>query len=278
MRAKDDFPDSQDCGDSESDSRHFARQIDRLVTGDLDDADRMVLLRWLDAEPPRWRRCALAFLEAQVIRESLAECSEKPAPALGAHGTIDVSPATQRRAGDGDSDSKAPSSPPRARTNPPRRAAVAAAALLLAFTLGWAGGKSWPAANVAVSPGPTGGDTLAERHSQKQADPTAPPSPSPFTASFAPDASHRTPVVRIRTGDGPDARQIILPVAEKPALQDVAAAARQVIPDYVRAQWERQGYRVVEDRRLMPLKLADGRNVVMPVSRVTLNYVGRPSL
>ncbi|MBI1899968.1 MAG: hypothetical protein HYS13_02485, partial [Planctomycetia bacterium] len=87
-----------------------------------------------------------------------------------------------------------------------------------------------------------------------------------------------TPVVRIRAGEGPGAREIFLPVAEKPALQDFAGAGPEVVPPYVRAQWERQGYRVVEDRRLMPLKLADGRNVVMSVSRVTLNYVGRPSL
>jgi hypothetical protein len=47
------------------------RQIDRLVDGELPEAERRALLSRLGAEPDGWRQCALAFLEAQTWREAL---------------------------------------------------------------------------------------------------------------------------------------------------------------------------------------------------------------
>lgn len=46
--------------------------LDRLVDGELDGARRAELLRELDGEPDGWKRCALAFLEAQSWREAVA--------------------------------------------------------------------------------------------------------------------------------------------------------------------------------------------------------------
>jgi len=47
------------------------RLIDCLVDGEVPDAERRALLLRLDSEPEGWRRCALAFLEAQSWREAL---------------------------------------------------------------------------------------------------------------------------------------------------------------------------------------------------------------
>lgn len=41
------------------------RALDKLVDGELDEACRAELLRALDECPDGWKRCALAFLEAQ---------------------------------------------------------------------------------------------------------------------------------------------------------------------------------------------------------------------
>ena len=41
------------------------RLLDLLVDGELSDAERCELLAWCEREPDGWRRCALAFLEAQ---------------------------------------------------------------------------------------------------------------------------------------------------------------------------------------------------------------------
>ena len=48
-------------------------QIDRLVDGELGEHEYRALLALLDDEPDGWRRCALAFLEAQALRHDLTE-------------------------------------------------------------------------------------------------------------------------------------------------------------------------------------------------------------
>jgi hypothetical protein len=44
--------------------------IDRLIDGELDENERRELLRRLDTTPDGWRRCALAFLEAQEFAQA----------------------------------------------------------------------------------------------------------------------------------------------------------------------------------------------------------------
>jgi hypothetical protein len=46
--------------------------IDRLVDGELPETDRRELLQSFENQPGGWRRCALAFLEAQVWRQALS--------------------------------------------------------------------------------------------------------------------------------------------------------------------------------------------------------------
>ena len=48
------------------------RQFDLLVDGELGEEDRRALLGRLDGEPGGWRRCALAFLEAQAWKREFA--------------------------------------------------------------------------------------------------------------------------------------------------------------------------------------------------------------
>jgi anti-sigma factor RsiW len=114
------------------------RLIDRLVDGELADAERRALLLWLATQPDGWRRCALAFLEAQALREALGPLAApgrgvaRPGVVPGGHG----------------------------RTSKPRRRAVArlaalAAGLAAAFALGWAlhGRSVEDAPRVALGPG-----------------------------------------------------------------------------------------------------------------------------
>lgn len=61
----------------DSKNQNDAAQLDRLVDGELSAVERQQLLASLDDRPEGWRRCALAFLEAQVwgqeFRAVLAE-------------------------------------------------------------------------------------------------------------------------------------------------------------------------------------------------------------
>jgi hypothetical protein len=89
--------------------------FDRLVDGSLAESERRALLLRLEAEPGGWRRCALAFLEAQSWREAFAPLAAAPAPQSHVRVAASVS-------------------------NPSRTAlrwVAVAASLLAAFVLGW---------------------------------------------------------------------------------------------------------------------------------------------
>lgn len=54
-----------------SDEQRDAMLIDRLVDGELSNDERRQLLATLEAQPDGWRRCALAFVEAQAWRGAM---------------------------------------------------------------------------------------------------------------------------------------------------------------------------------------------------------------
>ena len=57
-------------------------RLDRVVDGELNDAEYRELLRSLEQRPGGWRACALAFLEAQAWRRELrAAKSTRPCTA-----------------------------------------------------------------------------------------------------------------------------------------------------------------------------------------------------
>jgi hypothetical protein len=64
-----------------SDEQRDAMLIDRLVDGELSGDERRHLLASLEAQPGGWRRCALAFVEAQTWRGSMGSLlQDTPAP------------------------------------------------------------------------------------------------------------------------------------------------------------------------------------------------------
>ncbi|WZO98969.1 hypothetical protein EP7_000560 [Isosphaeraceae bacterium EP7] len=69
--------------------------IDALVDGTLDDDRRRALLLALEADLEGWRRCALAFLEAQAWTQALAPLADHPAATIPFHSPLRV-PAARR--------------------------------------------------------------------------------------------------------------------------------------------------------------------------------------
>ena len=53
--------------------------LDRLVDGELSPGERQQVLRWLDMREDGWRRCALAFLEAQTWGHQFKQLIADPA-------------------------------------------------------------------------------------------------------------------------------------------------------------------------------------------------------
>jgi hypothetical protein len=64
-------------------------------------------------------------------------------------------------------------------------------------------------------------------------------------------------------------------VLDGPGVEEFLERQAPAISADVRRQLERSGYRLDEERKFIPFELKDGRQVVVPVDRVQVTYVGR---
>lgn len=222
-------------------------QIDRLVSGDLAEAERRSLLAFLDEEPERWRACSLAFLETQTW-EQAAGTSSFSASQGGA--------GASRKVGGGDRTLNARGqSPPSPHTHSSPsshgfRGLAVAALVLVAFALGLVSGRSWPA------PMPVDGQFA------QAVGPSGRSSSGPLLAS-----------VTLPTNLDPRLKaELTLPLAADGQAPRLGSS----IPAYVRQQWERRGFELTEEVRYLPAKLPDGRQVMVPITKVHVKYKGLP--
>jgi hypothetical protein len=246
--------------------------LDLLVDGELTDAARGELLLWCEQDPQGWRRCALAFLEGQSWSEGAKNLAAHPVQA-------DVGAAS--RAADGirrDEDVAGearliPASKLAPTIEGPTRTSggawrwrtalgplAMAASFLLAFGLGlWTRG-GWPAGD-PTQPGPDRalGNRVA---TQEPADVPVP----------------RGPLGQVRLvvgGPNGSADEIELPVVEGEAFDPAYLRSRPTaVPLEVERALERMGHRVQQRRELVPLRLEDGRRLIVPVDRVEVYPVG----
>lgn len=209
------------------------RLLDLLVDGELSDSQRRELLAWCEREPDGWRRCALAFLDAQSWSSVLGQMT---------HGGL----AAGDRPLSDDPLWAAPSADavvverPKAAVPPSWlvSALALAASVLVAFSLGlWARG------------GLTDGKqrTMASQ-----------------------DAGDK---VRLVVDDPGAADEVQLPVVEGRRPDDWLRGQPAAMPREVQQALERLGHRVRQQRQLVPFPLEDGRRVVVPVDQIDVQPV-----
>ena len=209
--------------------------IDRLVDGDCPEPDRRALLLRLESEPDGWRRCALAFLEDQAIRSALGGPALSVAP---------EQPAIPRQIA------------PVKSTVLVHRLAVAAGLIAATFAAGFAAG------------GLRGRDPIVVAQTDDPKD------PEPAVEA---EVGIREVGWAIMTG-GQDGKSpgYRVPILAGPGIDEEWLKSQPAtVPDYVRAQWEREGFQVAENRRLMSLNLDDGRKLAIPVENLQVQYVGQ---
>jgi hypothetical protein len=225
--------------------------FDLLADGELDEPRRRELLSRLDDQPGGWRRCALAFLEAQTWRNELGDWAadaKAQAPAVPAS-TVES----------------------RSRLWGLGSWLVVAASFMVAFGLGllldeFGRPRGLPftgqfAADDAQQPPAFDANTLAQQEFGSQAMPGG----GVMTMSFRP---------------GPDGRlqEVQVPFIDLPGVSaDWLAESSPAVPLEVLRDLHRSGHRVEQSRQLVPVDLQDGRRVVVPIDQVNIHYVGNRS-
>lgn len=229
-----------DHGDS-----HMPGQVDRLVCGELDETSRQQLLAWLEAEPARWRMCGVAFLEAQAWARAIERWPQADNRAAGS------STAALRLAADRS----------RKRRRDLVRQATIAAAVVIAFGLGLAFRDfSAPAQRAAETTAVSGDAPGGTGQHLPDGDSNLASKPKSILASL-----------NVETGNGfGHSTPIHVPVVPA-AIDENRIQEHAEIPDYVRQQWERRGYKVSLERRFLFARLADGQKVVVPVDQLRVN-------
>ncbi|HVU89295.1 MAG TPA: hypothetical protein VHD36_18355 [Pirellulales bacterium] len=241
------------------------RQLDLLVDGELGDAERRQLLTALDARPDGWRRCALAFLEAQSWQRGLRGFGspEKPAEKKSIAVATDATawPAVQRNQ---------PVIEPRRQGwwNAPSVGLpwAMAATFLVAFGLAW----------ILRAPGAREGMGTSGLQSPQIPTPAGSYLATDRTGSNNASARESLPpdTVRLVMDDGTNgAREVELPI-ETTSADDAWLTNRQpIVPRELRQALERMGHRVDERRQFLPVQLDDGRQLVVPVDQVEFTPV-----
>jgi hypothetical protein len=205
--------------------------FDRLVDGELSVAERRELLESLDAQPQGWRKCALAFLEAQSWTSEFQQIAAKSP----------TSAAVEKFAAPKPSDTRTTM----------RTAAqwlAVAAALFIAFKIGaLQTGSQLPIANDSAKTT----DQLV----------SVPP------AGAAPrDAKPGDALNLWVRDDAGQMRRVRVPLVDAGQLDNELGLKFQTgVPDDIRNHLQDHGYTVQSKRQYAPLWLDNGRPMIVPV-------------
>lgn len=235
----------------ESSNEHSDVCFDRLVDGELSAKEYRALLASLDEDPALWRRCALAFLDAQALRGEIAGIRRAEA-ALPTAMPVSL---TQRGA--------------------PRWLSLllVAASFVIAF---WGGllvqqklaPLARPKEEIAQSHEPAGAQRAHEA----------------FRPSEAPLAHEQEPQllgnIRLVVDGGPEnqPQPIEVPVYDlKQVGPDWLSSDHPVLRESVIEALKRRG-RIVESQvEWLPLPLDEGRQIMLPVEQIQITPVSRRS-
>ena len=245
-------------------------RFDRLVDDELSEEERRELLGQLDDEPSGWRRCALAFLEAQCWRQALGEMpSVRDA----------LSAALQSG---GENAGQTPAIP----IETPRRAvwlgrlkllSAMAASFLAAMWLGTLAHRAW----MGQSHVPGGGEIGQFATLNKGFAPLMATNESRGRLTISPPRTsggsnpwHVVTVSAPSDGRHPGAA-IEVPAVERNNIDEQwLRSVPPAIPDNVLQALARTGHQIEQQREFVPVPLKDGRQLIVPVDRVKLHYVG----
>lgn len=220
--------------------------LDRLVDDELDDAQRRELLTALEQKPDGWRRCALAFLEAQCWRREFRQLASRKAE--------------KAKTAEGERPAPAPRTPPAPRRSHGWGATVLAMAASFLLALGLSYQMRFGSDNATNGPGAGDLADSSARSGQRS------PADDPWRmVTLAGNDSSGNP------------QSVELPAREKRQLDPSWWQGQAIpMPPEMLQALKNSGHEVEQSRQLMPVPLRDGRKLVVPVDQVDVHYVGNP--
>lgn len=244
-----------------SPSDHPSQQqlLDQLVDGQLAGEGYRDLLRALEADPDGWKRCALAFLEEQALRQELgvilAPTASAPTAATVAGTQTTACPAL-------------PHSTWRAGW------LAVAAAVLASFGLGllvrgaFAPSNSSTTVPVATAPE---SKALPEAASETPADHGAAGVADNVVANDAETAAPSIDELTVVVGEGDQQQTFRLPVSEVDTVdQEYLNRQQWTFTTATQQALAEQGLHGTSRRGFVPIDLGDGRQMIVPVEEVVI--------
>jgi hypothetical protein len=214
----------------------FDTQLDRLVDGELHGAEYREFVAMLDRDPQHWRRCALAFLEAQALRGDLHVLREQHLAPHVSRDDTHVAPAAQTSATE-------------SRVSWWHIALAMAASFVIALPLGSALGRllrSSDAPAVAV-------DSPREHDEDL---------PTSGLITQSQDTPHE-PLGNVQFVDA-DGRVLELPYYDLASHPEHLTASDSGLPLELLQTLERTGHRIERQTGIVPVNLGNGSQAIMP--------------
>jgi hypothetical protein len=221
------------------------RVLDRLVDGELSQDQRRELLAALDDEPGAWRRCALAFLEAQSWRWQLSRLAVEPLVAQTSARPAPLKSRNDRRSLWG-------------------LGLAIAASVVAAFGLGvkyQSAGQQLQASNPAPQSGEAESVPLAQ---------------SDWADAQSNDFLDRDPLdeetIALTLADDDDGeREIQLPVTQATEEDQAWAESESALPAGLLRSLQQAGLEVNRQQRYLPIDLSDGRRLIVPIEEIEIH-------
>jgi hypothetical protein len=237
-------------------------RFDRLVDGELSEEQRRNMLAGLDREPGGWRRCALAFLEAQCWKDSFRDWATDRVAAAGSPTPPKVLSVLR------------PKSHWLARV----RTGMAMAACFMAALLI---GSFLPLGRHVPTTSPAAPDTTNQVASLRDGGPTVADSTGGDTrdvqSETAPGGAWRLVTLSPSDGRHGDAA-VQVPAVERSNIDEAwRRSVPAAIPDDVLQALRRTGHEVQQRREFVPVPMNDGRMLVVPVDQVDVHSEGNPA-
>ncbi len=214
----------------------LTRQIDRLVDGELSTSEKQTLVSYLDTQPILWRRCALAFLEAQAWSGDLVAPCDELAPVL----------------------------PKQTAAQKLHSMVMLSLAMAASFALALGLSQWWQSQSVTTPQ--DGPPTIV------QSPPQETPPVEEVAAHPLPEEVLENITLLIDDPDGGPPREMNVPVQQGEFDPQRLLAIDEDAPWAVQVekQLRNTGHELHRERHLVPVWLDDGRRVVLPVEDIRI--------